>query len=132
MTDAEAVFALQTRAEVISRTGPSRLWTCSTYTLILAGILLIGRYQFAILVPHILAAATQTRWVKWLAYLGVFWVWLGFLLIRARHRCSTCSTFCAASAHCISYTAFSTPISIRLRSSGYSRMRLPRYAREAG
>jgi hyaluronan synthase len=84
MTDAEAVLALQTSAAAVSGTQPSRLWTYSIYALIFAAILLIGRYQFDILVPRILAAATGTAWVEWLAYLGVFWVWLGFLLIVIR------------------------------------------------
>jgi len=84
MTDAEAALALQVPPAVASRVQGNRLWALSIYVLILVGMLLIGRYQIGFLVPRILAAARQTRWMEWVAYLGAVWIELGFLLIVIR------------------------------------------------
>jgi hyaluronan synthase len=84
MTDAEAAVALQAPRAVVSRVQGSRLWALSIYVLIFAGILLIGRYQIDFLLPRILAAATQARWMERVAYLGVVWIELGFLLVVIR------------------------------------------------
>lgn len=84
MTDLQLACVGRTPAAVMSRVQPSRLWTYSVYLLILVAIALIGRYQFGVVVPRVLAAVKPTRWVEWLAYLGVFWVGVGFLLVVIR------------------------------------------------
>ncbi len=84
MTPVEAALTAGTPVVGSRRTQPSRLWAYSVYALIFAGILLIGHYQFHVIVPRMLAVAMRTPWVRLLVYLGVFWAGLGLLLILVR------------------------------------------------
>jgi hyaluronan synthase len=61
-----------------------RLWTFLVYALILASLAVLGRYQFHAIVPRILAASMRPREVSDLAWFGIFWMALGFVLILMR------------------------------------------------
>lgn len=84
MLQAEATLAARTPELRSAGREPSRLWTYGVYALILAGLLLIARYQFGVIVPRILAAVNTGGGVKSLAYLGVLWIALGFVLAIVR------------------------------------------------
>ena len=84
MSQAEATLAARSRAAPTSVCEPSRLWAYGVYASIMIGLLLIARYQFSVIVPRILAAVTSRRGIELLAYIGVFWVVLGFVLVVVR------------------------------------------------
>jgi hyaluronan synthase len=63
---------------------PDMLWTFLVYALIIGGIAVIGHFQFRAIVPRILAASTRAREVHFLAYCGILWMSLGFVLILMR------------------------------------------------
>ncbi len=84
MSQAEATLAARSRAAPTSACEPSRLWAYGVYASIVVGLLLIARYQFSVIVPRILAAVTSRSGIELLAYIGVFWVVLGFVLVVVR------------------------------------------------
>ncbi|MGC8522412.1 MAG: glycosyltransferase family 2 protein [Steroidobacteraceae bacterium] len=84
MSEAEATPAARSRSPAAASAEPSGLWTYCVYGLILAGLLLIAHYQFHIIVPRILAAVTARSGVKSIAYVGVLWIVLGFVLVIVR------------------------------------------------
>lgn len=63
---------------------PGELWTYAVYALIAVGCVILGYYQFHIIVLHILALAVKQRGIRALAYPGLFWLGLGFLLVVIR------------------------------------------------
>ena len=63
---------------------PGELWTYAVYGLIAVGCVIVGYYQFHIIVLRILALAAKQHGIRPLAYLGLFWLGLGFLLIVIR------------------------------------------------
>ena len=84
MSQAEATLAARSRAAPTSVCEPSRLWAYGIYASIMVGLLLIASYQFSVIVPRVLAAATSRSGIELLAYIGVFWVVLGFVLVVVR------------------------------------------------
>ncbi len=84
MSQAEATLAARSRAAPTSVCEPSRLWAYGIYASIMVGLLLIASYQFSVIVPRVLAAATSRSGIELLAYVGVFWVVLGFVLVVVR------------------------------------------------
>jgi hyaluronan synthase len=63
---------------------PGELWTYAVYGLIAAGCIIVGYYQFHIIVLRVLALAAKQHGIRPLAYLGLFWLGLGFVLIVIR------------------------------------------------
>ena len=63
---------------------PGRMWTLLVYALIVAALAVVGRYQFHAVVPRILAASMRQREVSYLAWFGIVWMILGFVLILMR------------------------------------------------
>src|SRR6185437_13726167 len=59
-------------------------WSYTVYALVAAGCLILGYYQFHAIVLRILAIAMKERGLRALAYPGLFWLGLGFLLIVIR------------------------------------------------
>ncbi len=67
-----------------ARCDPGELWNFAIYALITVGIVLIAYYQFHAIVPRVLAAAAMKREIRLLAYVGILWTAMGFLLIAVR------------------------------------------------
>jgi hyaluronan synthase len=63
---------------------PGELWTYAVYALVAVGCIIVGYYQFHIIVLRILALAERQHGIRALAYLGLAWLGLGFLLIVIR------------------------------------------------
>ncbi|HEV2443358.1 MAG TPA: glycosyltransferase family 2 protein [Steroidobacteraceae bacterium] len=63
---------------------PGELWSYAVYALIAVVCVIVGYYQFHIIVLRILALAAKQHEIRPLAYLGLFWLGLGFLLIVIR------------------------------------------------
>ncbi|MGH8199849.1 MAG: glycosyltransferase family 2 protein [Steroidobacteraceae bacterium] len=63
---------------------PGELWTHAVYALLAIGCIIVGYYQFHIIVLRILALAAREHGIRALAYLGLFWLGLGFLLVVIR------------------------------------------------
>jgi hyaluronan synthase len=63
---------------------PGEWWSYSVYALIGVGCLVLGYYQFHIIVRRVLALAVRDHGLRALAYSGLFWLALGFLLIVIR------------------------------------------------
>jgi hyaluronan synthase len=63
---------------------PSEWWTYAIYGLIAVGCIILGYYQFHIIVLRILAIAEKQQGIRGVAYLGLGWLGLGFLLIVIR------------------------------------------------
>ena len=84
MSQADATLAARSPATPTAVCEPSRLWAYAVYGSILVGLLLIGHYQFSVVVPRILAAVTSRSGIELLADIGVFWVILGYVLVVAR------------------------------------------------
>jgi hyaluronan synthase len=63
---------------------PGELWTYAVYALIAIGCVIVGYYQFHIIVVRILALAAKQHAIRPVAYLALFWLGLGFLLIVIR------------------------------------------------
>ncbi len=84
MIEAETILAVPERIPTAPSREPSALWTFGVYASIVAGLLLIVRYQFNVIVPRVLAAVTARGGVELLAYLGVVWIALGFVLAVVR------------------------------------------------
>jgi hyaluronan synthase len=59
-------------------------WNYAVYTLIAVGCIVLGYYQFHIVVLHVLALAVKQHSLRALAYPGLFWLGLGFLLLVIR------------------------------------------------
>ncbi len=84
MSQAEATLAARSPAGPTSAGEPSRLWVYGVYVSIVVGLLLIAGYQFSVIVPRILGAVTSRSGIELLAYIGVFWVVLGLVLVVVR------------------------------------------------
>ena len=63
---------------------PGELWTFAVYALVAIGCVAVGYYQFHAVVLRILALAAKQHGIRLLAYPGLFWLGLGFLLIVIR------------------------------------------------
>jgi len=63
---------------------PGELWSYLVYGLIAVGCVVVGYYQFHIIVRRVLALAERQHGIRALAYFGLFWLGLGFLLIVIR------------------------------------------------
>ncbi len=63
---------------------PGELWTYAVYALVAAGCIVVGYYQFHAIVLRILAIAVKDHAIRVLAYPGLLWLGLGFLLIVVR------------------------------------------------
>jgi hyaluronan synthase len=63
---------------------PGELWTYAVYALLAIGCIIVGYYQFHIIVLRILAIAARQHGIRALAYVGLFWLGLGFLLVVIR------------------------------------------------
>lgn len=63
---------------------PGELWSHLVYSLVAVACVVVGYYQFHIIVRRILALAARQQGIRALAYFGLFWLGLGFLLIVIR------------------------------------------------
>jgi hyaluronan synthase len=63
---------------------PGELWSQLVYGLVAVACVVVGYYQFHIFVRRILALAEKQHEIRVLAYFGLFWLGLGFLLIVIR------------------------------------------------
>jgi hyaluronan synthase len=63
---------------------PGQLWNLTVYALITIGIVAIAYFQFHAIVPRVLAVAAKRSDIRLIAYLGVLWTVLAFLLIVVR------------------------------------------------
>jgi hyaluronan synthase len=63
---------------------PGELWSYLVYGLVAVACAVVGYYQFHIIVRRILAIAEKQHGIRPLAYFGLFWLGLGFLLIVIR------------------------------------------------
>jgi hyaluronan synthase len=63
---------------------PGEWWSYTVYAIIAVGCVILGYYQFHAVVLRILALAVKERGIRVLAYPGLFWLGLGFLLIVMR------------------------------------------------
>jgi hyaluronan synthase len=63
---------------------PGQLWSYLVYGLVAIACAVVGYYQFHIFVHRILAIAAKQHEIRTLAYFGLFWLGLGFLLIVIR------------------------------------------------
>jgi hyaluronan synthase len=63
---------------------PGELWSYLVYGLVSAACIVVGYYQFQVFVRRILALAAKQPGIRLLAYFGLFWLGLGFLLIVIR------------------------------------------------
>jgi hyaluronan synthase len=63
---------------------PGELWTYAVYSLIALACVIVGYYQFHIIVLRILRIAEKQHGLRPLAYLGLFWLGLGFVLVVIR------------------------------------------------
>jgi hyaluronan synthase len=63
---------------------PGDLWSYAVYALVAIGCVTVGYYQFHVIVLRILALAAKQHAIRPLAYIGLFWLGLGFLLIAIR------------------------------------------------
>ena len=63
---------------------PGEWWSYAVYALVAMGCLVVGYYQFHVIVLRILAIAARQHGIRPLAYVGLFWLGLGFLLIVIR------------------------------------------------
>ncbi|MGH3157198.1 MAG: glycosyltransferase, partial [Streptosporangiaceae bacterium] len=63
---------------------PGQLWTYAVYALVAVACIVVGLYQFHAIVLRILAMAVKEHGIRVLAYPGLFWLGLGFLLIVVR------------------------------------------------
>ncbi|HXS20890.1 MAG TPA: glycosyltransferase family 2 protein [Steroidobacteraceae bacterium] len=63
---------------------PGELWTYLVYALVAVGCITVGYYQFQVIVLRVLRIAEKQHGIRALAYLGLFWLGLGFLLIVIR------------------------------------------------
>ena len=79
---ADLAFAL--RAAPGARREAATLWNLAIYALIATGIVLVAYYQLHAIVPRVLAAAASRRGIRLLAYAGIVWTVMGFVLIVVR------------------------------------------------
>ena len=63
---------------------PGQLWSYLVYGLVAIGCAVVGYYQFHVFVRRILVIAAKQHDIRTLAYFGLFWLGLGFLLIVIR------------------------------------------------
>jgi len=63
---------------------PGELWSTLVYGLVAIACIVVGYYQFHVFVRRILALAEKQHELRVLAYFGLFWLGLGFLLIVIR------------------------------------------------
>jgi hyaluronan synthase len=63
---------------------PGELWSYAVYALVAAACIVLGYYQFHAVVLRILAIAEKQHGIRALAYPGLLWLGLGFLLIVVR------------------------------------------------
>ena len=63
---------------------PGELWSYLVYGLVAVGCIVVGYYQFQIIVRRVLALAQRQHDIRALAYFGLFWLGLGFVLIVIR------------------------------------------------
>ncbi len=63
---------------------PGQLWIYAVYCLIAVGCAVLGYYQFHAVALRIIAIADRQHGLRALAYSGLFWLGLGFLLIVVR------------------------------------------------
>ena len=77
-------LALAGRATPGPRRQAVALWDLAIYTLIAIGIVLVAYYQLHAIVPRVLAAAESRRGIRLLAYAGILWTVMGFVLIVVR------------------------------------------------
>ncbi|MGH8179415.1 MAG: hypothetical protein ACRETR_00390, partial [Steroidobacteraceae bacterium] len=59
---------------------PGELWSHLVYGLVAISCIVVGYYQFHIIVRRILALAQRQHGIRALAYFGLFWLGLGFVL----------------------------------------------------
>ncbi len=82
-TSLEALANIPRGADRSAR-DPGAAWTWGVYALILAALAFIAHLQFRAIVPRILAASSGARDIHFLAWCGILWMTLGFLLIVLR------------------------------------------------
>ena len=75
-------FAIRAAPE--ARRRAAALWNLAIYALIASGIVLVAYYQLHAIVPRVLAAAASRRGIRLLAYAGIAWTVMGFVLIVVR------------------------------------------------
>lgn len=63
---------------------PGQWWTWTVYALIAAGCIILGYFQFHTIVVRVLAIAAKQHGIRLLAYLGLLWLGLGFVLVLMR------------------------------------------------
>ncbi len=63
---------------------PGQLWIYAVYAMVVTGCIVLGYYQFHAVVLHVLKIAETRHGIRALAYPGLFWLGLGFLLIVVR------------------------------------------------
>jgi hyaluronan synthase len=63
---------------------PGELWSYLVFGLVGIGCAVVGYYQFQVFVRRLLALAEKQHGIRALAYFGLFWLGLGFLLIVIR------------------------------------------------
>lgn len=63
---------------------PGDLWSYLVYGLVAVACIVVGYYQFHVIVRRILVLAERQHGIRALAYFGLFWLGLGFLLIVIR------------------------------------------------
>ena len=63
---------------------PDQWWNYAVYALVAVACAVVGYYQFHIIVRRVLAIAERQHEIRDLAYFGLFWLGLGFLLIVIR------------------------------------------------
>jgi hyaluronan synthase len=63
---------------------PGQLWTYLVYALVAVGCIVVGYYQFHIIMRRIFVIAEKQHEIRLIAYLGLGWLGFGFLLIVIR------------------------------------------------
>ena len=63
---------------------PGQWWNYAVYALVAVACVVVGYYQFHIIVRRILAIAEKQHEIRTLAYFGLLWLGLGFVLIVIR------------------------------------------------